>query len=50
MQECFFTCGNSIFKILCECSTHCLFWILLAVGSAAEDPLEVLVGHDQAGL
>lgn len=25
------------------CITHSLFWVLLAVGSAAEDPLKVLV-------
>lgn len=28
----------------------CLLWVLLAIGSTAEDPLEVLVRHDQAGL
>lgn len=27
-----------------------LFWILLAIGSTAQYPLEVLVRHNQAGL
>lgn len=50
MQEGAFKYGNNIKQVMCECITHCLFWILLAIGSAAEDPLEVLVRHDQAGL
>lgn len=35
---------------VCDTITYCLLWVLLAVGSTAEDPLEVLVRHDQAGL
>lgn len=31
-------------------ATHRLLWVLLAAGGVAEDPLQVLVGHDQAGL
>jgi len=44
------TSANQVTISLSLSVTHRLFWILLVVGSGAEDPLEVLVGHDQAGL
>lgn len=37
-------------QAMCGCTTHWLLRVLLTVGGAAEDPLEVLVGHDQTGL